>query len=235
MKPYLAILLIVFISINAHGSRVKRGLSADEQKKFLEELNKDRKKIADEVGFKFVPMKYNASHENEIVSGKECSKYRQQLPLRINDVAEEIRRHFINGGTEGDIYDYFFWSNVDKIGCSKEAKCTEVLEKHNETPLELQGKTIEYYGLCALRSNEAIVEISEAQFRKLKKAKTPSPNKYGDILGIPRRNQGSGMDGTATQGSGVEMPGKDGADGEQESGAGSVFSLTISLFLVLYI
>ncbi|EGT54754.1 hypothetical protein CAEBREN_21989 [Caenorhabditis brenneri] len=233
MKLCLAILLITFISNEVCGSRVKRGLSADEQKKFLEELNKDRKKIADEVGFKFVPMKYDANLEKEIVSGKECTKYRQELPLRINDVDEERRRIFMNGGTEGDIYDAYFRPNYDKIGCSKEAKCTEVLKKEHDVP-DLEGKTIEYYGLCTLRRNG--VEISEAQSKKMKKANTPSPNKYGDILGISGGNQGSGMDGTdEKQGSGVEMSGKDGAGGEQGSGAGSVFSLTIALFLVLYI
>ncbi|EGT54724.1 hypothetical protein CAEBREN_13456 [Caenorhabditis brenneri] len=226
MKPYLAILLVIFLFIETHGSRVKRGLSADEQKKFLEELNKDRKRVAQEEGIDYVPVKYDASLEKEIVPGKRCFEHRQYLlPLQYNDVAEQLRKHYM--ASEGDNYQYYFLKDLDRIGCSKEFKCTAVLEKHGDIPLELQGKTIEYHGVCVQGESDP-----GAKSEKLKKAKTPSPNKYGDILGIPAISGTGRTDGK--QGSEVEGSGKDGAGGEQRSGAGSVFSLTIFLFLVLY-
>ncbi|EGT54709.1 hypothetical protein CAEBREN_14912 [Caenorhabditis brenneri] len=143
MKLCLAIFLTSFLFIETHGSRVKRGLSADEQKKFLDELNKDRKRVAQEEGIKYVPMEYDVSLEKEIVSGKSCWEYtglEGTLPLGINDVAEEIRKTLIDGGLDGDIYQYYFHPSYKKIGCSKEAKCTQLV---NKEPKEFAGKTIE--------------------------------------------------------------------------------------------
>ncbi|CAL2035866.1 unnamed protein product [Caenorhabditis brenneri] len=200
MKLCLVIFLASLIFIEAHGSRVKRGLTADEQKKFLDELNKDRNRVAKEEGIDYVPAKYDASLEKKIVPGKTCFEYRQHLlPLQYNDVAEQLRKHYM--AYEGDDYQSYFHPNSNRIACSKEFKCTQVLMKHNDIPLELQGKTIEYHGVCVQGSNNP-----EAKPIKLTKAKTPSPNKYGDILGIPAL-----------------------------SGTGSVFSIIISLFLVFYI
>ncbi|EGT54738.1 hypothetical protein CAEBREN_01703 [Caenorhabditis brenneri] len=236
MKPYLAILLIIFLSIETHGSRVKRGLSADEREKFLEELNKDRKRVAEEEGLEYVPMKYDAALEREIVSGKSCFEHRRPLPLRINDVGDELRSLWMSKKPDiGDMHQTYFIPVYNRIGCLKEARCTQLLGNDG---LELAGKTVEYHGLCMLG------EVG--QMETLKKAKTPSPNKYADLLGIPAISgtgrtdgkqgsgvEGSGMDGTSgKQGSGVENSGK---NEEQGSEAGSVFSLIISLFLVLYI
>ncbi|CAL2036298.1 unnamed protein product [Caenorhabditis brenneri] len=197
----LTILLISFIFIGAHATRVKRGLNADEQKKFLDELNKDRNRVAKEEGFRFVPMEYDASLEKKIVPGKTCFEKKALLPLRINDVAEQYRKNFVGGGPDEFFLTYFLPMHR-KIGCSKEAKCTEVLKKNDDAPQKFIGKTIEYSGMCTFGESDKRYD----QIIRLKKAKTPSPNKYGDILGI-----------------------------HATSGTGSVFSLTISLFLVLYI
>ncbi|CAL2035865.1 unnamed protein product [Caenorhabditis brenneri] len=234
MKLCLAILLVSFICIEAYGSRVKPGLSADEQKKFLEELNKDRKRVAQEEGLEFVTMEYDASLEKEIVSSNNCWVTKSMLPLRINDVGEEIRNLRMSTH-EGDIYQRYFHPIYDKIGCSKEAKCTELLvnKKEEEVTPNLVGKTVEYHGLCVVGRSDPDGKTKYL----LKKAKTPSPNKYADILGIPTGKQESTIEGSGTdetngkQGSEVEISGKNGADGEQGSGAGSVFSLTIFLFL----
>ncbi|CAL2036296.1 unnamed protein product [Caenorhabditis brenneri] len=188
----LTILLISFIFIGAHATRVKRGLSADEQKKFLDELNKDRKRVADEEGFTFVPMEYDVSLEKKIVPGKKCFEDKNLLPLQYNDVAEQLRKQLmrpgIGGGSEGDIYQLYFHPNLEKIGCSKEAKCTHVLKKSDDIPQELDGKTVEYHGLCAHGKSD-----SKANSKKLTKAKIPSPNKTSIWVLIPCLTIGSAM------------------------------------------
>ncbi|CAL2035864.1 unnamed protein product [Caenorhabditis brenneri] len=262
MKLFLAILLISFLSIEAHGSRVKRGFSEDELKEFMEELNYDRKKVAKEEGLEYVPMKYDASLVKRIVPGESCwndvENRGKLLPLRYNDVAEKLRKHHTNGPTgEGDPFRYYCNPRFDKIGCSKEAKCKEEVLRG---PSELVGKLIEFHGICVVGRSHPSLKEKES----LHKGKIQPLDVYADILGIPKIKEGSGMgkkgsgveipgtkgaegeqgsgvegsgmDGTnGKQGSGVEMSGKTGADGEQGSGAGSIFSLTISLLLVLYI
>ncbi|EGT54726.1 hypothetical protein CAEBREN_01452 [Caenorhabditis brenneri] len=189
MKLVLAITCLVFCArgVSSHGIRAKRGLSADEQKKLLDVLNKDRQENGEKLQHKMAPMTYDLQLEKKADSIDCDSKEGVDVPLQFNSVGQEV----YESGEEGSsIAGPLFWPSATKIGCSKTKKCSwtipeELAQKiHRE---KLAGKTISSQGLCV---TDAKID-DEVKLFNLSRKGLPHPSKYGDLIGVPKVNGAS--------------------------------------------
>ncbi|EGT54732.1 hypothetical protein CAEBREN_01852 [Caenorhabditis brenneri] len=184
MKVLLSILLLSFFSIEAHGFRMKRGLSADEQKKFLDELNKDRQEIAKKMGYSTEPMKYSLKLER-VAESLKCelaypgSGQAELIALQFNDVAGELYKYIRENGADSIVP--FFYPYAE-IGCSKTYKCSKKFTKEELGPeaARFAGKEAIVHGACVVHASSIISR------EKFMGQGLPRPPKYGDLLGVPK-------------------------------------------------
>ncbi|EGT54716.1 hypothetical protein CAEBREN_21160 [Caenorhabditis brenneri] len=128
MKLVLAIIFVVFcvLGVSSHGIRAKRGLSADEQKKLIDVLTKDRQEFGNKTDKYMFPMKYDMDLEKKADS-KPCpeSDDNTNVPLQYNSVIQEIYKLERKRGFSASAH--FYWPTATKIGCSKSYKCSSPL------------------------------------------------------------------------------------------------------------
>ncbi|PIC41330.1 hypothetical protein B9Z55_008786 [Caenorhabditis nigoni] len=171
MRFSLCFVLLCAISVTT-GIRVKRGLTADEQKKFLDALNEDRQALGKKMNLTFEILTYDVTLEKEVETSK-C-KNRADLsvvPLKMNSILKEELR-----GEETYFSRRLFLPDRTKIGCSKEKMCSDTIEDG-----ELKGKIAKRWGACILTPDHA---YSFFPNNTPEKAGMPSFEKYGDLLGV---------------------------------------------------
>ncbi|EGT54693.1 hypothetical protein CAEBREN_23256 [Caenorhabditis brenneri] len=202
--------------------RAKRDLSPDVRNKLIEVLNKDRQEIGKKLNISMEIMKYNVSLERSIVwSEDDCMKTPSFTGLSTIS-GDSLAREVIEKYTQG--YGFFIPS-YKTIGCSKDFKCKDTFDS-TVIDKSMIGKNAVYRGFCIFGEEW---KISDEDNIKLHEAERPLPFKYAAIIGVdgPSPPEGSAKD----QGSGSGTSGPSG----KGSGAESVFSLFMSLFLVFYI
>ncbi|EFP00505.1 hypothetical protein CRE_21736 [Caenorhabditis remanei] len=175
-------LLLLAFPASSQGTRVKRDLSPDVQKKLVDELNKDRQELGKKTKLTFAPLKYNATLEKMIdgfASKNPCEAREDDelhysfAILKVNDAGTKIIKE-----TPRDklfILDLFN-PRQTSIACSKSLKCT--------FPYQIDPSIqIEFSKVCILGPFGKNGRIDEEMNKKLVKAGTPSVSKYADIIG----------------------------------------------------
>ncbi|EFP06129.1 hypothetical protein CRE_05871 [Caenorhabditis remanei] len=171
-------LLFLFSVLSLTVEATKGGLSKDEQKKLLDEINKDRR---DASGGTFREMTYDTELEKKAA---ELDCIRDDIvPLQWNSVAQDYWDETRRGHNPNlPLFD----SRVEKIGCSKEIKCTEKIEKDEKSPEKFVGKEIVILGRCFISPN--------VNPNKIDKKLIPKGKKYGDVLGLKLSSDVKNMD-----------------------------------------
>ncbi|PIC41324.1 hypothetical protein B9Z55_008781 [Caenorhabditis nigoni] len=169
MKAVSSIVYLLLFAINASTSvRVKRGLSIEEQNKFLDALNADRQAIGENMGITFEILTYNKGLELKAENFR-CDGPSQQfgiVPLKVNQDMKEVM--------DSDMLSrQFFNPKNTKIGCSKEKTCSHTFE--------LQGKTAEFWGACSFGP---LLGYHFDDSNTPEKNGMPSYEKYGELLGV---------------------------------------------------
>ncbi|EFP06155.1 hypothetical protein CRE_05873 [Caenorhabditis remanei] len=172
MKTSLLFGFILFHALSVTIDAVKGGLSKDEQKKLVDEINKDRKKF----NGNFKDLTYDTELEKEITEAL-CKK-NYLIWLQWNSVHQDV----FNSGGDSSPYVQFFDARVEKIGCSKEIRCSSTVGGGPKIPKELVGKEVISLGGCVLRPDLAPNKIDESLI--------PKGSKYGDLLGIMMSSSG---------------------------------------------
>ncbi|CAL2035861.1 unnamed protein product [Caenorhabditis brenneri] len=208
MNLLLAItyLLIYANCVSSHGIRAKRGFSEAQQKKFIEAVNRDRRKIEKVTGVKMVPLTYYSELERR-AEVWECHKPFRGFPIQFESVGREL---YEITEKNRNLLPEVFDPSVTEIGCAKK-NCPHTIPADyiDESLKAFIGKKVSVLGICLTDIPNYDYTRNESLVEAVNRIILPPLFTYGDILEIPT--------------------------GEQGSGAGSVFSLIISLFLVLYI
>ncbi|CAL2035860.1 unnamed protein product [Caenorhabditis brenneri] len=188
MKLVVAITCLVFcaLGVSSHGIRAKRGLSADEQKKLLDVLNKDRQDVGKRAGVSMNIVQYDVALEKKTDSAQ-CGKNESgvfSVPLQLGSEAQQLYKILVNNGYS--ITSNLFWPTVTKIGCSKTKTCSVPFgEKQVATFGEkFRGKASTFQGACLIVGTQA--ELDDNILLALNKIGLPHPSKYGDLLGVPK-------------------------------------------------
>ncbi|CAL2035862.1 unnamed protein product [Caenorhabditis brenneri] len=210
MKLLLAItcLLIYANCVSSHGIRAKRGFSEAQQKKFIDAVNRDRSKIEKVTGVKMVPLTYYSELERR-AEVLDCNIELRGDIIQFDSVGREL--YEIARKNRETMLPQVFNPSVTEVGCAKK-NCDHKVNANFIGPSlkPFVGKKITFLGICMTDLPGYAFSQNKSFVEALHRTILPPPFAYGDILGIPTENQ----------------------DGSE---AGSVFSLIISLFLVLYI
>ncbi|KAF1763428.1 hypothetical protein GCK72_011694 [Caenorhabditis remanei] len=167
MKTSLLFGFILLYILSVTLDAAKGGLSKDEQKKLMDEINKDRRKVS--KAFK------------DLAAEFKCDK-KPPIWLQWNSVTQDFRKEADHDHDPNfELYD----SRVVKIGCSKEVKCTEKLVKDPEIPEKLVGKEMVMLGGCFINPHDSSTDPIQKNFTLVPKGK-----KYGDVLGIKLSSSG---------------------------------------------
>ncbi|KAF1755724.1 hypothetical protein GCK72_012174 [Caenorhabditis remanei] len=175
-------LLLLAFPASSHGTRVKRDLSPDVQKKLVDELNKDRQELGKKTKLTFAPLKYNATLEKMIdgfASKNPCEAREDDTfhysfaKLKVNDAGQKIIKENARSRL---IHFAFFNPRQTSIACSKSLKCTFPYDSDPSIQ-------IEFYGACILGPFGKNGNIDDEMYKKFVKAGIPSVSKYADIIG----------------------------------------------------
>ncbi|CAL2035878.1 unnamed protein product [Caenorhabditis brenneri] len=220
MKLFLAIICVIFSAANSNEIRAKRDLSPDVRNKLIEVLNKDRQEIGKKLNIKMEIVKYDLAIERSIVlSEDDCLKSPSwKKGIILSD--ESLLQVEHNKGFP------FFIPSRKTIGCSKDFKCS----------VENTAETLVHRGICIFgeEPNDDYHKLPDEDRYNLIVAELPTPSKYGDIIGV--NGPSSTEESVTVQGSGSgEAPSGTSGSSGKGTGAESVFSLIMSLFLVLFI
>ncbi|EFP06157.1 hypothetical protein CRE_05874 [Caenorhabditis remanei] len=174
MKTSLLFGFILLYALSVTVDAAKGGLSKDEQKKLLDEINKDRKKFNSQ----FKDLTYDTELEKKAAEFN-CKK-RGLIWLQWNSVQEDVLNA---GGPRYNPYAEFFSAKNEKIGCSKEIRCSEIMDK--ELGEKFNGKEMVRLGGCVVDPHDH--QLFE---NKIDKSLIPKGGKYGDLLGIKMSSSG---------------------------------------------
>ncbi|EGT54745.1 hypothetical protein CAEBREN_23470 [Caenorhabditis brenneri] len=220
MNLFLAIICVIFHAATSNEIRAKRDLSPDVRDKLIEVLNKDRQEIGKKLNIKMEIMKYDLAIERSIVwSEDDCLKspsWKKGIVLSVESLVQvEHNKGFP-----------FFIPSRKTIGCSKDFKCS----------VENTAETLVHRGICIFGEdpNDDYHKLPDEDRYNLIVAELPTPSKYGDIIGV--NGPSSTEESVTVQGSGSgEAPSGTSEPSGKGSRAGNVFSLIMSLFLMIYV
>ncbi|KAF1763381.1 hypothetical protein GCK72_011647 [Caenorhabditis remanei] len=178
MKTSLLFGFILLYALSVTVDAAKGGLSKDEQKKLLDEINEDRKR----VNATFKPLTYDTELEKEAALFECDNDKKPPIWLQWNSVAHDFWKEVDHEDNPNfELYD----SRVVKIGCSKETKCTQKLVKNPELPEKFVGKEMVMLGACVIKPIIGSTDPIQKDFSLVPKGK-----KYGDVLGIEINSSG---------------------------------------------